>query len=151
KETAILFVYCQSAGRFTGRKWPAGFYFQVFWIDGNQFALVLDVHKKPAFAGTHAEFRLAAEFNFADNVSAGRINGRGIVASAVESEHPIGRRIKQNRVGVLANGLHFADRLQRLEIEYADGAFAAVAGKPAAKIFRQGNAVNARSVGDIPD
>jgi hypothetical protein len=90
-----------------------------------------------------------AEFNLADDISAGRINGGRIVASAVESKNTFCGWVKKYCVGVVADRLHFVDYLQALEIEDAYCAFAAVAGEPSPELIRQCNAVNSNRLWNI--
>src|SRR5579885_1434435 len=73
------------------------------------------------------------------------------MVASVESKNPLRGWIVKNRVGVLPHILDLADQLESFQIENADSPFATIAGKSAVQVRSQSNAVNARSVWDVPN
>ena len=112
EEAAVLAVEGQSAGLGAGRERPLRFHFQLVGIDHGQFALVFDIDEDLALGVAGRELGLAVELDRAEHFAAGGIDGGGVLAASVEGEDALGRRIVENRVGILADFHFFSNGLQ---------------------------------------
>src|SRR5438270_4619382 len=119
----VLNIYGQPAWFLAWCERPPVFDLQIFRIQSEGFALVFEIDEDLAGPGAHRKLGFSVECDFADDIAGSRVyNGRIVVAS-VECKDTLGRRIKKDRVGVLANAFYFADERQGFEIEYADARF----------------------------
>ena len=151
EEATVLAIDGQPTGLGAGRERPFRFDREGVGIDRGQLALIFDVDKHRALGIAGGELGLAVELDRAQNFSAGAINRAGILAASIERENALGRRIVEDRVGILADLHFFANGLKRLKVENGNGAFAAVAGESASEVGRERDAMHALGIGDIAD
>ena len=96
KQAAMLAINRQPARLLAGSERPTRFHQQLLRIDRVDLAPVFDVNEDLALAITGGKFRLALQLDGAEYVAASCIDCGGIVAAAVEGEHPLARWIVED-------------------------------------------------------
>src|SRR5205823_5838870 len=119
-------------------------------VERLNFRLVFDVDEDAALFIADCKLRFTVKLDGSKDSSFGGVDDGRIVTSSVQGEDALGSGIVENRIRILSD-FDFARSLERFEIEDVHCALTSVAGKAAAELMGEGNAMNSGSIGNVAD
>ena len=118
-------------------------------VDDGDLGLVLDVYEHPAGV-RHGKLGLAPKRDGGDWLAGAGGQHGGAGAATVEGVDLLPRGLEEDGIGIGAGG-HLAHGSQRRALDDADPVLAAVARERTAEFRRDGDAMDARRIGDFAD